>query len=262
MLLLLLCVQFPVLAQDSVMLEELTWVEVRDAIASGKTTAIIPTGGTEQNGPHMVLGKHNYVVRYNASEIARRLGNALVAPILEYVPEGNIEPADGHMLYPGSITLPQEYFEKVVEYAARSLALHGFTHIVLLGDSGGNQQGLANVATLLNQEWSDSYPRVLHANYYYGGNPNVSPEDRRQLLADLGLSPEQFRGTHANIGDTAQLMFVYPEGIRMELRKPGTWEDGNGVDGDPTAATAELGEIMVNGRIDGAVQQIKEFTQR
>ena len=69
-------------AADSVFIEELTWVEVRDAIKAGKTTIIFPTGGTEQNGPHMVLGKHNFIVKHAAGEIARRLGNALVAPVL------------------------------------------------------------------------------------------------------------------------------------------------------------------------------------
>ena len=79
---------------DSVFLEDLTWTEVRDAIAAGKTTAIIPTGGTEQNGPHMALGKHNYLVKYKAGEIARRLGNALVAPVIAYVRGGRDQPAD------------------------------------------------------------------------------------------------------------------------------------------------------------------------
>lgn len=85
-----LCVASPALAQapDTVFLERMTWDEVRDAIAAGKTTIIIPTGGTEQNGPHMALGKHNVRVTANANTIARRLGNALVAPVMAYVPEG------------------------------------------------------------------------------------------------------------------------------------------------------------------------------
>src|SRR4030095_2201250 len=105
---------------DTVFMEELTWTEVRDAIKAGKTTIIFPTGGTEQNGPHMVLGKHNFIVKHSAEQIARRLGNALVAPVLAYVPEGNIDPPTGHMQYPGTITLPDEFFIKVAEYAARS----------------------------------------------------------------------------------------------------------------------------------------------
>src|SRR5262245_61932871 len=85
----------PAIAQDSVFLEELTWTEVRDAMKAGKTAVIIPTGGTEQNGPHMVLGKHNVRIKYTSGEIARRLGTALVAPVMAYVPEGDIDPPTG-----------------------------------------------------------------------------------------------------------------------------------------------------------------------
>ena len=113
--------QAPSVAQPgSVFLEELTWMEVRDAIATGKTTVIIPTGGTEQNGPHMALGKHNYLVKYKAGEVAKRLGNALVAPVVAYVPEGEIDPPTSHMRFAGTIATPQEVFAKVLEYAARS----------------------------------------------------------------------------------------------------------------------------------------------
>src|SRR5687768_14267501 len=134
--------QAPSLPQpDSVFLEELTWIEVRDAITGGKTTVIIPTGGTEQNGPHVVLGKHNFLVKYKAGEIAARLGNALVAPVVAYVPEGDVNPPTGHMRYAGTITTPQDVFVKVLEYAARSFKQHGLLDIVLVGDSGGNQEG-------------------------------------------------------------------------------------------------------------------------
>ncbi len=130
-----------VLSQDleTVFLEDLTWTEVRDALSVGTTTVIIPTGGTEQNGPHMVLGKHNYLVQYKAGEVARRLGNTLVAPVMAYVPEGDIDPPSGHMRFPGTITTPPEVFEQVLEFAARSLKQHGFLDVALLGDSGGNQ---------------------------------------------------------------------------------------------------------------------------
>ena len=133
---------------DTTFLEEMTWTEVRDAIQTGTTTVIIPTAGTEQKGPHMVLGEHRFVVNHAVDLIARRLGNALVAPVITHVPEGNLDPPSGHMRYPGTITLPNEYFMKVVEYSARSLAVHGFTDIVLIGDSGGNQRGMQQVAAL------------------------------------------------------------------------------------------------------------------
>src|SRR5574341_2062729 len=104
-------------APDTVFLEELTWTELRDLIQSGTTTIILPTGGTEQNGPHMALGKHNVRVKGLAEKIARTLGNALVAPVLAYVPEGRLSPPTGHMRFPGTITVPDEVFQKVLESA-------------------------------------------------------------------------------------------------------------------------------------------------
>ena len=153
----------------SVFLENLTWVELRDAIAAGKTTAIVPTGGTEQNGPHMVRGKHNILVKYKAGEIAKMLGNAIVAPVVAYVPEGDIpgpKPAAGHMRFPGTITIPEDVYEKVLEYAARSLRHAGFVDIAFIGDSGGNQAGQKAVSERLNTEWAGTNVRVHHITDY------------------------------------------------------------------------------------------------
>src|SRR5437867_6193993 len=102
----------------SVYIEELTWTELRDQLAGGKTAAIVPIGGTEQNGPHMALGKHNVRVKLLAERIARALGHALVAPVLAYVPEGSLDPPGGHMRYPGTLSVPDDAFQKIVEYAA------------------------------------------------------------------------------------------------------------------------------------------------
>src|SRR5215471_13218099 len=113
-------VAWAVEVHDTVFLEELTWVEVRDALKNGKTTILFPTGGTEQNGPHMVLGKHNVIIRYTAQEIARRLGNTLVAPVLAYVPEGSWDPPEGHMRFPGSISLPDTVYEQVLASTVHS----------------------------------------------------------------------------------------------------------------------------------------------
>jgi creatinine amidohydrolase/Fe(II)-dependent formamide hydrolase-like protein len=125
--------------KDSVYLEELTWTEVRDGMKAGKTMVIIPTGGTEQSGPHEVIGKENFAVHFNAGEIARRLGTAYVAPVLAYVPEGNVYPPSGHIRFPGSITLPDEAYIPVLLWAGRSLQAEGFKDIVFIGNSGGNQ---------------------------------------------------------------------------------------------------------------------------
>ena len=146
---------------DTVFLDELTWTEVRDLIKSGKTTAIIPTGGTEQNGPHMALGKHNARVKAFSEKIARGLGNALVAPVLAYVPEGRVAPPTGHMRFAGTITVPDDVFQKVLESAARSLRAHGFRDIVFLGDHGSSQAAQKAAATKLDREWASGPARAM-----------------------------------------------------------------------------------------------------
>src|SRR5262249_62374329 len=152
---------------DTVFVEELTWTELRDLIRAGKTTIILPTGGTEQNGPHMALGKHNARAKALSEKIARGLGNALVAPVLAYVPEGRLAPPSGHMRFPGTITVPDDAFQKMLESAARSFKLHGFRDIVLIGDHGGAQADLKAVAARLNREWARTGVRVLALEEYY-----------------------------------------------------------------------------------------------
>src|SRR5262249_3824831 len=138
-LLLLPSSRAPAQPPDTVFLEELTWTELRDQIRSGKTTILLPIGGTEQNGPHMALGKHNVRVKALSAAIARGLGTALVAPVLAYVPEGGLSPPEGHMRFPGTITIPDATFAQILESAARSFKAHGFKDIVFLGDHGGYQ---------------------------------------------------------------------------------------------------------------------------
>lgn len=220
---------------DTVHLEELTWVEARDAIKAGKTTILIPTGGTEQNGPHMVLGKHNFRIRHNAGLIARRLGNALVAPVMAYVPEGALEPAEGHMRFAGTITLPDEYFRKVLEYAARSLKLHGFRDIVFIGDSGPNQPGMKAVTEMLNKEWKGAATRVHFIPEYYRGN------GFEEWLLKQGISKADV-GTHAGVHDTSLLMAVDMKLVRKDKIANGGGFAGSGVDGNPTKASAALGK--------------------
>jgi creatinine amidohydrolase/Fe(II)-dependent formamide hydrolase-like protein len=236
---------------DSVFLENLTWMEVRDAIASGKTTVIIPTGGTEQNGPHMALGKHNYLVKYKAGEIARRLGNALVAPVVAYVPEGDINPPTGHMRFAGTITLPQDVFTQVLEYAARSFKQHGFVDIALVGDSGGNQAGQKLVSEALNSEWAATNVRVHHVTAYYPGRGDA-------WVIAQGVSAEDV-GTHAGTPDTSSLMYLNPSMLRFDRMGPGKAGDGLGHIGNPAKASALFGSHIVEMQVADAVKQIQEL---
>lgn len=237
-------------APPSVFVEELTWTEVRDALQAGVNTVIIPTGGTEQNGPHMILGKHNFIIKHASGEIASRLGNALVAPVIAYVPEGSIDPPSGHMRSPGTISLPAEHFAAVVEYAARSFRTHGFVDIVLIGDSGGNARPLRSVADKLNQEWAGTPARVHLASEWRPAEPF------NEWLVAQGETMEDI-GSHGGILDTSLLLAVHPEGVRMEKAAEASPE--NGVSGDPTRAKAEYGRKGLEIFIDRAVRQIREL---
>src|SRR5437762_7759266 len=150
-----------------VWLDDYTWTELETAIHAGKTTIIVPIGGTEQNGPHMALGKHNRRVQVLSEKIAQALGNALVAPVIAYVPEGGVNPPTEHMRFPGTITVPEEAFEKILEYAARSFKAASFKDIVFLGDHGGYQRGEKAVADRLDREWVTTPVRVHAIEEYY-----------------------------------------------------------------------------------------------
>lgn len=237
---------------DTVFLDELTWMEVRDRMENGTDTVIVASAGTEQNGPHMVLGKHKFIIRRTSELIARELGNALVAPIITYVPEGSLDPPTGHMRYPGAITLPNEYFKKICEYAARSMKVHGFKTIVFIGDSGGNQRGMEEVANALNEEWRGSATHVYFLPDYYSNN------GFRDWLVSQGEKPEDI-GSHAGITDTSQVLAVNPEHIRMDKRADRGGFEGSGVSGNPTHASVEYGKKGIELKVQAAIRQLKEL---
>ncbi len=238
---------------DTVFLDELTWTEVRARIEAGTTTVIVPTAGTEQNGPHMVLGKHKFIVNHASNLIARELGNALVAPVVTYVPEGSVERIAQHPRYNGTITLPNEHYMKLLEYAARSLAMGGFTDIVFIGDSGGNQGGMRDVAAMLNEEWAGETARVHFVGDYYSNN-GIND----WLMAEYGHTEETIGG-HAGIRDTSQLLYVAPQHIRTDKLAPLGGGEGMGVTGDPTLASAEKGRQGIQMKVDAALRQTRDL---
>lgn len=239
-------------APASVYIEDLTWTELRDLIATGKTTVIVPIGGTEQNGPHMAIGKHNIRVKLLAGKIAAALGNALVAPVLSYVPEGRLEPPTGHMRFPGTITIPEDAFEKVIEYAARSLKLHGFRDIVFLGDHGSYQKSEAAVAQRLGREWAASPVRAHAVFEYY----QQSAQGFAKLLEARGYPPGEV-GTHAGLADTSLMLAVDPSFVRGDRLRP-----GEGTNGDPSRSSAALGRPGVDLIVGKTVEAIKAAVAR
>jgi creatinine amidohydrolase/Fe(II)-dependent formamide hydrolase-like protein len=238
----------PNIPPDTVFIDELTWEETRDALKAGTRTVIIPIGGTEKNGYHMVLGKHNYVVTYAANVMARRLRNTLVAPTIQYVPEGNPDSS-----VPGEISLPSPAYDLLLDAAARSLKAHGFTDILFIGDSGGNQAGMTAVATKLTEEWKDAGARVFSLTDYYGrGREHY----RAWLLAAYGYDDATI-GSHAGISDTSQLLFVRPPAVRKDQIKPWGGPQDSGVSGDPAKATAEIGRMGIEFKVNAAIAQYR-----
>jgi creatinine amidohydrolase len=244
----ILCAAHPVMA--SVFLEDLTWVELKQAIALGAKTAIVPIGGTEQNGPAMALGKHNARVKFLAEKIASQLGDALVAPVMAYVPEGAISPPTAHMKFPGTLTISDDAFMQILESTAKSLHHAGFRNIVFIGDHGSYQSDLAAVAAKLNTQKI----HTLAALQYYA----VVQHNYVDALKAKGHSQAEI-GTHAALADTSLQLAVAPDMVRTELLKNKVGAADGVYGGPPTAANAALGQLGVDLIVAETVSAIQNF---
>ncbi|HET7728817.1 MAG TPA: creatininase family protein [Usitatibacter sp.] len=222
----------------SLVLEDLTWPELRDAISAGKTTVLVPIGGTEQNGPHIVLGKHNARVWELSGRIAADLGNALIAPEIAYVPEGTIDPPSGHMKFPGTVSIPEDAFEKTLEGVARSLRRHGFRDIVFLGDHGGYRRNLHRVADRLNKEWGGAGARVHPLPEYYVELPHAGKDD-----TSLSLAMKRFALVR-----------------RDQVAKAA--DKSSGAAADPAGASLEAGLVLYEAIVKRTVESIKKAVAR
>ena len=241
-------------AANEVFIEALTSPELAARVAAGATTILLPIGGTEQNGPHMVLGKHNRRVQLLAGRIAQQLGQTLVAPVLAYVPEGSIDPPAAHMRFAGTISIGEPAFEALLESAARSFRRHGFTEVVLLADHGGYRASVKRVAEQINREWARSPCRVHAMPEYY----RAAAEDFAKDLAAKGYSAAEI-GSHAGLADTSLTLAVAPTLVRSELLATnGRGHDG--VSGDPRRASAELGRAGIAHIVQTTVAAIRAAT--
>ncbi|HEX4510441.1 MAG TPA: creatininase family protein, partial [Burkholderiaceae bacterium] len=236
-------------------IEAMTSTELHERIAHGTTTVLVPIGGTEQNGAHMVLGKHNVRAHVLADRIAQALGDAVVAPVVAYVPEGSIHPPAAHMKYTGTISIPDAVFEGLLEATARSFKQHGFHDIVFLGDHGGYQADLARVAAKLDREWAaDPSCRVHAPAEYY----RVTQTAYVDALKAHGAKADEI-GVHAGLADTSLALAVDPALVRAAaLSAPPV----PGVTGDPRRATAALGELGVTLVVNRTVEAIRADTKK
>jgi len=182
---------------SSVWIDDLTWPEVQAAIAGGKRTAIIYTGSSEQNGPHMVIGKHNFSAHALAQRIAEELGDALVYPTMPFDITGDPIARTGHMRFPGSVSLPPEVFFGVVRGVAQSALTAGFKVVALMGDHGGGQDELALAAKSLSAQARAQEARVLFIGDLYAKSRVMM----RDILAKRGLPTDE---DHAGIPDNVR----------------------------------------------------------
>ena len=241
----------PLPAPNTVWIEEMTWMDVRDAIAAGKTTVIIPTGGVEPNGPWLVTGKHNYVLQANCDAIARKLGNALCAPIVKFVPEGNIERKTSHMASPGTISMREDTYRAILTDIAHSLKQHGFRTIIYIGDSGGNQPGQRYVADSLNKLWNAD-PMVLHIQDYYTYN-KVS----EQMKGKIPMDSTKNENLHDDPIITLNMFITDPKSIRYEERVKAGKASINGVSVADRQTNARLAREIVAFRVETTVDAIQ-----
>jgi len=242
--------------------EMMTWPEVKEALAAGKTTALFYTGGTEQRGPQNVNGGHTLMGKATVKAIALKLGNAIAMPVLAYTPN------NASAALPGTIGLSPEILAAIFERVSEQAITTGFKNIVLMGDHGGGQP---NVYREVAKKLDDKYaPQGIHV-YYCDEVYAKANADFDKWLADNGYPAS----SHAGIPDTSEMLYLGGDlWVRKELvktalgdpvRPPGQPRDStaqrvnNGISGDARRSTAELGKKLFEMKVDYAVKQIRSL---
>ena len=241
----------PIAAVDTLFLEEMTWMEIRDSMAAGKDTVIVATGGIEQNGPYLAANKHNVVLRGTTEAIAKKLGNALIAPIIGFVPEGDINPASLHMKYPSTVGVREETYRMLLTDVCECYKTHGFKQIILIGDSGGNQDGMKEVAAQLSEKWKADGPKIHFIPQYY--NYDVVAK----WLETQGIKQES-EGLHDDFAITALMMAVDPNSVRAKQRIAAGKFSINGVNLAPMEKTIEWGKKIAEFRADETIKALRK----
>ena len=243
-------------ADPSLLMEEMTTTEVRDAIRMGKTTVLIFNGSTEASGQHLALGKHVYRARYLGERIARELGNALVAPVMPFAPTTD------ETRFPGTINLSPATFSRVNIQVAGSMMKAGFKYIILMGDHAGNQAPLKALAPKLDAKYCSQGVRVFYSSDAY----TKSDREIEAYLTEHGFPPSR----HAGVADTSELWavnakYVRPDKIVVGGPVPSAGSPlalgTAGVEGDPRRSSQELGRIFMEWKVKNAVAEIRKLIQ-
>ncbi len=250
-------------AASGVELDMMTWVELKAAIAAGKNTLLIYTGGTEQRGPQNVTAGHNMMGRPIVKAIAEKLGNALALPVLPFSPTGMSAEI------PGSFNLSAETLGKVLEELAEDGVVNGFKTVVLMGDSGGGQ-GPTGVYAAVAKKLDDKYKAQGIRVYYANESYTKANAEMTEILVKEGHP----RGAHAGILDTSLMLYLDTENkyVRRdqlatavgdpvlapgEKRDPSYKPVNNGISGDARKSSAEIGKRFFDLKVATAVKQIQ-----
>ena len=243
--------------------EMMTWPEVKDALAAGKTTALFYTGGTEQRGPQNVNGGHNLMAKATVKAIALKLGNAIAMPVLPFTPN------NASATLPGTIGITPELLGAILERVTEQAIITGFKNVILMGDHGGGQPNVySEVAKKLDEKYA---PQGVHV-YYCDEVYSKRQADFDKWLADNGYPVS----SHAGIPDTSEMLYLGGDvWVRKDLiktavgdpvRQPGAPRDpnaprvNNGITGDARRSSAELGKRVFEMKVDYAVKQIRALT--
>lgn len=242
--------------------ELMTWPEVKQALAEGKTTALFYTGGTEQRGPQNANGGHNLMGKATVKAIALKLGNAIAMPVLPYTPN------NASASLPGTIGLTNEILAAILERISEQAIVTGFKNVILMGDHGGGQPDVyRDVARKLEERYAPKGIHVFYCDEVYA----KAQGDFNKWLESQGYP----RIGHASIPDTSEMLYLGGETwVRKELIKtalgdpappPGQRPDpnalrvNNGITGDARRSTVALGKMAFDMKVDYAVEQIRKF---
>jgi len=235
-------------AVDTLFMEDMTWLEIRNAMKAGKTTAIVPAGGLEASGPFLVLDKHQRMLRGSTEMIARKLGNALIAPVIRYVPAD-----DGNRgTYLGDFNISLAAYKSTLSDICSALKNGGFREIVLIGDHQGAQRGLKEVAEELKQKWAGGATRVHYIAEYYDRTAVGN-----YVKTTLGIN-ETRGGFGDNYYNTSVLLALNPESVRVQQRAEAKQLTVNGVNLQPVSKTVENGKVILEMQTDQTVKAIQK----
>ncbi|MGH9161684.1 MAG: creatininase family protein [Vicinamibacteraceae bacterium] len=244
----------PIEAAEEVWISKLTWLEVRDALAAGKTTVIVPVGAVDQNGPFLVTNKHEVTLGQVCEGSARKLGHALCAPTVDFGRQGAIDPPSGQMRYSGVISVREETFAMLIDDIASSLRQHGFTDIIFITDKGTNEADLRSIAASLNERWQGVGAVAYYLDEQY---TRRGRKDEAFLEESLGIVEPSDDGHHDNIVQTSLLLLADPDNVRYDQRAKAGLLSINGINIESQEWVREVAQKLLAWRIDNAVAAIE-----